>query len=346
MAPLSAKVEAQLNRDTSRRKAAVSAAVQTKGGGEKRREALLKVHDTLLKQAEKAEKAAKEAADSAHTAKARTEEAESELRKANASAQKMDTLCVQLRQRKADVLAEHKAILADDEDKRKQLSQELEARLSEFDATAAAARARLRNVSGEGDADEPATDEAVQHTDDPYAEQARLRTAMLAIVDAFDARDAEHASLLKECAAVASVLDAELHGAQGEIAAVADEAARLESRMQAHITSEAELQDAIGGFAARFSTFNSSAAASSSAFGIASQALSDATKQARIADVTVRELKLQRAEQLKQNKPLREVVARKEAEVEKANGQAEKMNALCATLRAELATYGAYVTSA
>ena len=339
MSPLTAKIESQLNREVSRRKAAVSAAVQTKGGAEKRREALLKVHDVLLKQAERADKAEKEAADTVHAEKARAEEADGELRKADANRQKMEALCVQLRQRKADILAEHKDILADDEEKRKQLSKELEARLSEFDATAAAARARVRSIRGdEGDSDAQAADEEGS-ADDPYSEQARLRTAMLSIADAFEARDAEHAALLKECAAVGASLELELHGVQAEIVAAAHEAARLEANMKAHAASEAGLQEAIGGFAERFSNFNSSAAASSGAFGAASQALTTATQRARIADVTVRELKLQRAEQLKQNRPLREVCARKEAEVAKANAQTEKMLALCDTLRAELAAY-------
>ena len=162
--PLSARAEATLNRDRSRRRANISAAGQTKGGWDKRRAALQQQLDLLTKQAEKADRAVTENANSLASVRSTLAEEEQALSKVQASAAMMDKLHEQLHQRKAEILEQRSAILAEDERLRGELSETLKTRVAAFDQ----ARNDTRNPGAAADGD----------PSNPFDEHSRLRAQL------------------------------------------------------------------------------------------------------------------------------------------------------------------------
>lgn len=310
--PLTAKAEARLNKEISRRKATVSQAAATKKAAD-RQAALLKQEEALLQAAEKAERAVEEQAASAAASRTQAEAAAAELAKADASVVTMRKLLTQLEERKSVILDEHTAMLKEDERERALLSQRLQDHV----------------ISTKID------DEDDPHN--PYTVNCRLRDELRALADSYDAKEKAHAAMLRTAAARAGALEGALSDAEAELQATAAAEAAADASCKSHAEDEIKLREACGAYSAKFQGFNSTAENSTALFGEKAALLGAASHRRRDALLDVRDLKTLRTLRKRELASLTESeVVPRETLLRQKEAALRKMEALRDTLQLEL----------
>ena len=306
------KKESLLNRDSSRRKSCVSQAMAKTNKAE-RQAAMLAQQTALQKSLEKAEKSADDAEYKANGAKTRIDIATAEEAKAQTSRAAMSKLLAQLQERKVAILQEQTAVLETDASERALLAQRVQDHVAA--ATAEASRADADNIDAESGT--------------PLAENRRLRAALLALVDDFDAKQAAHKAALHVSTAATATLETELSHARETLAAA-----------EASATDVKQVREATNDFSKKFRGFSESAEGSKSAFSERVAALDAANNRRRDAMLTVREAKAGRALAKKELSAALERVAPAETALQQAEATLRKVAALRDTLRARVEAAG------
>ena len=299
------KKESLLNRDSSRRKSCVSQAMAKTNKAE-RQAAMLAQQTALQKSLEKAEKSADDAEYKANGAKTRIDIATAEEAKAQTSRAAMSKLLAQLQERKVAILQEQTAVLETDASERALLAQRVQDHVAA--ATAEASRADADNIDAESGT--------------PLAENRRLRAALLALADDFEAKNTVHGAALKVSTAAIATLGAELEHARAALAVV--EASTAEQKEVRHATDEIHK---------KFRGFSESADRSKNAVGEKLSALEAATVRRNNAVLAVREAKAGRAIAKKDLSAALERVAPAEAALQQAEATLRKLTALRDSLR-------------
>ena len=303
------KVEARLNRDSSRRKACVHQATAKTNQAE-RQAAMLAQQTVLQKGIDKNEKLADSIEARARAARARLDVIAAEEAKSQLSAATMRKLLAQLQERKAALLQRQTEILEDDSAERGLLSQ----RLQDHVAAADAQVKRAADADDDKDAD----------ADTPLGENRRLRAALLALADEFDAKQATHQATMRVCGAVSSTLEAELGALNSALAPVA-----------AAVAEQKQVRDAIDAFSKKFQGFSMAAAGSKAAIGERAAALDAANVRRREAMLAVREAKAGRTLAKSELGAALERVAPAEMALQSAEARLAKVVALRDALRAK-----------
>jgi len=330
--PLSASAEASLNRDLSRRKALASAAASTKGGWEKRRAAMLKAIDTLKAQEKSATRSITSIVSGTAALRTRAEEEAEALSKAEASLATLENLQAQLHKRKAAILEERARVLQEDEEKRSALSDNLKERMAALDGS----RLSFTPTTTTSTAEPPAAGDSAQAAADPYVENRRLRMCLVELADAFDADDKAFKLAMVEGAARRAALETDLEIVQNQIPAAEAFGTKRAAESQLLAESEKRLQKAIGAFTEKFVTFNDGSRNMKEEFQQRVQALTEANRSVREAEMDVRQMKLIRAEHTKELKSLKEIASLKKDELVKASEKTARMQALCDSLRDQI----------
>ena len=167
---------------------------------------------------------------------------------------------------------------------------------------------------------------ASEDAEDPdLAECRRLRAALIALTDDFEAKHLAHEEELRLSSAVTSTLEAALKDAQGSLALAESRGAE-----------QKQVRDAIDAISGKIHGFVEQADASKGALGARTAALGQATDRRRDASVAVHELKAARVIAKKElATTLEQRVGPAETALQQAEAALGKLTALQKTLRVQ-----------